>query len=208
MRVRAVAGAATDYSSVLADISPFAWGELGVAMGLGLSIVGAAWGIFVTGSTLVGAAVKAPRIRSKNLIRSVAGAQGSRAAPASNTAAAPPHSVIFCEATAIYGVIIGIVLASKVRAALVPPQPGSPRTSCWRKRRAAAPTRSAPCLPLTAPYRDAQVGPSDDYKTMIENSASLYWSAFAILAAGVGVGLTNVASGYVLRLWPPQWAAL
>mmetsp|Transcript_17062 Transcript_17062/g.25719 ORF Transcript_17062/g.25719 Transcript_17062/m.25719 type:complete len:191 (+) Transcript_17062:36-608(+) len=79
------------YDEVLTHMTPYGWGYMGIAFGLGLSVVGAAWGMWLTGSSLVGAAVKAPRIRSKNLI-----------------------SVIFCEATAIYGVILAILLLSKI----------------------------------------------------------------------------------------------
>lgn len=59
----------TGWSELLTVLSPYGWGQMGVALALGLSIVGAAWGIWTTGSTLVGAAIKAPRIRSKNLVR-------------------------------------------------------------------------------------------------------------------------------------------
>ena len=140
-------------------MSPYGWGYMGIAFGLGFSVVGAAWGIWLTGSSLVGAAVKAPRIRSKNLI-----------------------SVIFCEATAIYGVILAIILLNMI----------------------GKPDGKDSTLPSDFDYAQfyfagcACASRSTHLAWQVSSRArarSLSLGSYAVFGSGLAVGLTNIASG-------------
>lgn len=71
----------------LSNISPYLFGTMGQFLSISLCVSGAAWGMFIVGSTIMGAGVKAPHVRVKNMV-----------------------GVIFCEASAIYGLIVTVIL--------------------------------------------------------------------------------------------------
>lgn len=86
------------YYTLFNQIPPYLWASIGIMVSIGVSVLGAAWGIFITGTSLLSAAIKHPRISSKNLV-----------------------SIIFAEACAIYGVIMAIILQSHLEE----PEPGA-----------------------------------------------------------------------------------
>lgn len=85
---------------VLATIDPFFWTSLGQGLAIGFCVIGAAWGMIIAGSALSGASVKAPHVRTKNLL-----------------------SIIFCEVCGIYGIIIMIVMSGQAGNYITPSGP-------------------------------------------------------------------------------------
>eukprot|EP01064_Diplonema_japonicum_P000908 TRINITY_DN105_c1_g7_i1.p1 TRINITY_DN105_c1_g7~~TRINITY_DN105_c1_g7_i1.p1 ORF type:complete len:293 (+),score=58.70 TRINITY_DN105_c1_g7_i1:90-881(+) len=94
---------------VLANANPYSFATVGVSFSISISIVGAAWGILLSGSSIAGAAIRTPRMVSRNLI-----------------------SIIFCEAVGIYGLIISLLMNNKLKLTsdmVIPaskPVPGHP----------------------------------------------------------------------------------
>merc|ERR1712216_803145 len=133
------------WSNQFSTIDPVFLSFFGTAFALGFSVLGAAWGIFLTGSSLLGAAIKVPRIRSKNLI-----------------------SIIFCEALAIYGVIIAIISATKVDP--------TKTTESWMES-----------VPSGKHLTYFGAG--------FEWDPQMQFCGYAVLASGITVGLANLFCG-------------
>ena len=81
----------TSWGEMFYCINPYSWAYAGIGLAITFSIIGAVWGIFLTGASIMGAAVGVPRVTTKNLV-----------------------SVVFCEAVAIYGVIMAIIMNEKI----------------------------------------------------------------------------------------------
>lgn len=118
-------------------------------------------GIFITGSTILAASIKAPRIRSKNLI-----------------------SVVFCEATAIYGVIMAIILMNKVALARDAVDGGH-----------FSPSYDQSALAYAGEYCQLRCHPLPRPRCKRPPLAG-----FSVFTSGLTVGLSNIASGVCIGI--------
>ncbi|CAG0912212.1 unnamed protein product [Notodromas monacha] len=140
-----------DFGWFLENTSPHMWAGIGVGLAVALSVVGAALGIYTTGVSIMGAGVRAPRIKTKNLI-----------------------SIIFCEAVAIYGLIIAIVISGMLEV--------SNNTNSSSEQTVHAEFR-------LQNFTEAKILSDDRVKR--EN----WLAGYAMFGAGITVGLGNLFCG-------------
>eukprot|EP01126_Amoeba_proteus_P045277 TRINITY_DN505_c0_g1_i1.p1 TRINITY_DN505_c0_g1~~TRINITY_DN505_c0_g1_i1.p1 ORF type:complete len:206 (-),score=32.06 TRINITY_DN505_c0_g1_i1:73-603(-) len=75
----------------LESMNPFIFSGIGVGLAMAISASGAAWGIALVGSALVGHSVARPHVRTRNMV-----------------------SIVFCEAVAIFGIISALLAEIKL----------------------------------------------------------------------------------------------
>lgn len=94
-----------DWGELFYNVSPYSWAYMGIAIALGTSVIGAAWYTHTLMQGHLHRRSQHPRSRSQGTPHPL---------QKSGQVCDHPLSVIFCEAVAIYGVIMAIILQGKI----------------------------------------------------------------------------------------------
>lgn len=109
----------------LKTLNPFLFSGIGVAFAIALSACGAAWGIALVGSALTGHAVARPHVRTRNIVR--------YKIETFFLFKITRHSVVFCEAVAIFGIIAALLSRLTMQIFSVTPAEEYVQTVCSKK---------------------------------------------------------------------------